>query len=97
MYVICFDYGVGQDNLQRFLPAEFVLQIYFWMVNEVLNEPEIILWVLTAGLFFCSCSTGIVLTLTKSKQRNLHNQSNKQTKNPAQNQAQLGVEGIKLV
>lgn len=81
MYVICFDYRVGHDNLQRVLPTEF-LQIYFWMVNEVLNEPEIILWVLTAGfvVFFSSCSTGIVLTLTESKQTNPRNQSNKQTK-----------------
>lgn len=51
MYVVCFDYGVDQDNLQRFLLIEFVLQIYFWMVNEVLNELGIILWVLTAGGF----------------------------------------------
>lgn len=53
MYIICFDYAVGHDNLQRFLPTEFVLQVYFWMGNEVLNKSEIKLWVLTGGLFCC--------------------------------------------
>lgn len=89
MYVICFDYGVGHDNLQRFLPMEF-LQIHFWMVNEVLNEPEIILWVLTAGLFlFFLLQHWYSINFNKIK-TDPRNQSNKQTKSPARNQAQLG-------